>query len=183
MLKVSMFHKSNDFPRLKGKAAEIRHVLGGMLKVCREYLDGANATHRKIMLMLKLAIEMEDILDKNVKEYRIALGDAARFKNAADGFVALEADLRQEFQELAMPNGNPILLWHFTIKFHYMLHIGNMAAFCNPRNAWCYAGESLMQRVRILVQSSCRGLPAHKLGEKCLKKYCLALGMTLSKEP
>ena len=86
-------------------------------------------------------------------------------------------------EEETMPNGNPILLWHFTIKFHYMLHIGNMAAFCNPRNAWCYAGASLMQRVRILVQSSCRGLPAHKLGEKCLKKYCLALGMTLSKEP
>ena len=181
MLKVSMFKKSKDFPYLKGKAAEIRHVLGGMLKVCKEHLDGANPTHKKIILMLKLAIEMEAILDKHVNEYKIAPGDAARFKTAADGFVALEVDLRQEFQVLAMPDGKAILLWHFTIKFHYMLHIGSMAAFCNPRNAWCYAGESLMQRVRVLAQSSCRGIAAHKMGEKVLRKYCLALAMTLSK--
>ena len=68
-----------------------------------------------------------------------------------------------------------------TTKFHYLLHIGLISQYMNPRCAWCYSGESLTHEVRILVQSSCRGVSAPGANDKCINKYALGLGMSWSK--
>ncbi len=173
-LKVSMYKRAGQFPSLKGKAAEVRHLLKPMLVVCEHFLDNTIKQHKEIKLALRMAIQMETTLDDHVGDFALPASVAATFSKAAEAFVNLNISLRNHFKET--------LLFHFTIKYHYMYHIADMARYINPRCGWCYAGESLMHRVRILIQSSCRGVPAHAIGDKALKKYCLALAMSLLRE-
>eukprot|EP00969_Alexandrium_andersonii_P365303 15465925-Alexandrium_andersonii.AAC.1 len=67
-----------------------------------------------------------------------------------------------------------------TMKFHYVLHVGNIAAYCNPRLSWCYSGEDLMQKVKTLVAASNRGTAAHKVMGKVLQKYAFGLGLKIA---
>lgn len=93
----------------------------------------------------------------------------------------MNALLRRHFEGV-LRDGNAVLLFHLTIKYHYLLHIGKIAKYMNPRLGWCYQGESLMHRVRILVQGSCHGVAPEKLGDKVIKKYCQGLAMLLVRE-
>jgi hypothetical protein len=56
--------------------------------------------------------------------------------------IALNSGLRNHFQSLSTP-ASPVLLFHFTIKYHHVLHIGEAAAHMNPGLSRCYSGESL----------------------------------------
>ena len=115
------------------------------------------------------------------EEYRFPVEAAQRFKQCCEDFVAVNAILRRHF-ETVVHNGKPVLIFHVTIKYHYLLHIADMALYINPRVGWCYRGESLMHRVRILVQASCHGVAPHNLADKVMKKYCQGLAMRLVRE-
>ena len=180
-LKVTMFHRANDFPLLKGKAREVRYLLEPMLDVCLQFLNNAVKVHAQIVLALRKLIDLEDILGAHPTAYRLPGATALRFKQSAEAFVGLNAALRRYFEGIVY-DGKPALLFHVTIKYHYMLHIADMALYLNPRLGWCYSGESLMHRVRTLIQASCRGVEPHKLADKVMKKYEQALAMELSRE-
>ena len=130
--------------------------------------------------MLECTISMEEIMDTYVGEYALPDAAAAKYKEAAERFVKLNTMLAHQFHN-KRHRGKPMLIFHMTIKYHYLLHLGLVSQYMNPRCAWCYAGESLMQKVRILVQASCRGVRGPGIGDKSMKKYALALGMALSK--
>ena len=51
----------------------------------------------------------------------------------------------------------------------------------SPRLAWCYQGEDLMQKVKLLAQGSFRGTSSRILGNKILDKYLLGVSKALSK--
>ena len=169
-----------SFPFLKGKAAQVRHVLRPMLAVCNKYLNNHDAAHIKIIQMLECAIRMEDILDEHVGEYTLSPEARAQYKSDAEKFVRINAALGHHYHNKRHRN-KPMLIFHMTIKFHYVLHLALISQYTNPRSAWCYAGEALMHRVRILVQASCRGVVGPGINNKSLKKYTLGLGMAFSK--
>lgn len=172
-IRLSMFAKPGDFPKLKGKAAEIRHLAGPLEYAFRQFMDRACLQHKQVLLMLQLAIKMESILDANKDEYRLPADAAAEWKKSAHGFVQLTTALAHHF------HGGGILLFHFTIKSHYLLHLALLASETNPRLAWCYSGEDLMHLVRVMFGGSHRGAPPHVAVNKVMKKYAQAVGMML----
>ena len=176
-----MFDRANDFPLLKGKASEVRNLLRPMLDVCTAILKPDDRVHAQIVFCLQKLIVVEDILTENRSEYVLPADVAARFKRNCEEFTALNALLRRHFEGVVV-NDRPVFLFHVTIKFHYVLHIADISLYMNPRLGWCYQGESLMHRVRILVQGSCHGVPAHMLGDKVMKKYCQGLAMLFVRE-
>ena len=175
-----MFDGGTHFPSLKGKAAEIRALLGPMLSACDEFLGEDTMQKRQIKLMLRCAVKMEDILDEHQLEYKLPPGAADDFNQAAVAFVQLNTSLGKHFHAHPdVPEAQRVLLNH-TIKFHYLLHLGILARYMNPRLAWCYSGEDLMMKVKQIVQSCHRGLPGHAIPTKAMRKYAFGLGSILS---
>ena len=126
--------------------------------------------------MLQLATKMESILDHHKTEYKLPRGAAQEWGKSAHGFVQLNASLGHHF------HGGGILLFHFTIKSHYLLHLSLLAPFTNPRLAWCYSGEDLMHTVRVLFSGAHSGSPPHVAATKAMQKYAQAVGMLLMKK-
>ena len=176
-----MFVRQNDFPLLKGKAAEVRNLLKPMLDVCSKFLDPTDRIHQTMNIALQKLIQIEDILKEHRAVYVFPDAVAKLFKKSCTDFVGLNAVLRRHFEGVVRA-GHPVLLFHVTIKYHYILHIADIAQYMNPRLGWCYQGESLMYATRKLVQSSCHGVPAHMIADKVLKKYAQALAMLLVRE-
>ena len=77
-----------------------------------------------------MAVRIETILDNSADEYILAPGDAVEYKKASYAFVQLNTSLGHHF------HARHLLLFSFTIKFHYALHLALMVAFINPRVAW-----------------------------------------------
>jgi hypothetical protein len=165
---------STDFPKLKGKAAEIRHLLGPLHHVFSKHMNGGNKVHRHIALALKLSYQMEQILDQNADVYSLPARDAASFKKAAFGFLALQTTLGHHFHTTVG------MLFHTTVKSHWLAHAACLAAHQNPRSAWTYSGEDFLQRLKKLVIASSAGTPPHQVVGKVMHKYCFAVGLDLA---
>ena len=61
-----------------------------------------------------------------------------------------------------------------------MFHLADCAKHMSPKLAWCYQGEDLMHKVKVLAQASFRGTPPKILGNKILGKYLVGLSQALS---
>lgn len=137
-------------------------------------LDASNQIHKQIVFMMQAAHAMETVLHTNKDAYKLPEEDATKFKDAAYAFVALNSAVGLHFH-----NQN-VVLFNFTIKMHYLLHLGHVAMYINPRMAWCYMGEDAMHKLRKLVQSSHSGTAPRLIPSKVMKKYALALGLGLT---
>ena len=73
-----------------------------------------------------------------------------------------------------------IFLFNFVPKNHYLYHLAQLGKHMSPKLAWCYQGEDLMHKVKVLAQSSFRGTAPKNLGNKVLGKYIVGLSHALS---
>ena len=174
-MKMTMFggQENGSFPLLKGKAAEIRHFGPALSSAFEHFMDHTNQQHQQIMLIFKSILNIELILDHHAAEYRFPPEVAKDFQNYAFGFVALSTALSKHYHTRG------ILLFNFTIKFHYTMHLGLMAAYINPRLGWCYSGEDMMQKIKLIVQASYKGTASSLVPSKVMKKYAQGIGYNL----
>ena len=77
-------------------------------------------------------------------------------------------------------NQHALFLFNFAPKNHYLLHLAMLGRHLSPKLAWCYQGEDLMHKVKVLAQGSFRGTPPQILGNKVMGKYCVGLSQALS---
>ena len=108
-------------------------------------------------------------------------GREKRFGGLLEDFVAVNVALRNYFNTQVV-DGRPVLLFHHTIKYHYLLHVAERASHENVRLSWCYSGETLMRVVRDLIFSSCRGVPQRVVANKAMREYVGAIGYDLMEE-
>lgn len=166
----------SEFPALKGKAAEVKHLARPLLACCKTYMSSDNVQHKQVILGMEMVVKMESALDSNPDEYVLPRTVVDEFQKAALAFHQLNTSLANFYHP------QTIQLFHHTIKMHYLLHISDMATHLHPRLAWCYAGEDLMGIARNIVQSSQRGVAQHMHGAKAMGKYVQGLGMSLLPE-
>ena len=159
-----MFVEPSDFPRLKGRAAEIRHVGKPLLEAAKEFLDEGNEQRVQIVMALQFSVRMEDILDETAGMYKLPPALADEFEDCAYYFLALNTALGRYFHQTQH-------LFHTTIKFHYLIHIACAARYLHPRLGWCYSGEDFMQKMKQLVASCHRGTPPLQVMTKVVTKY------------
>ena len=173
-LRLSMFVPAAEhFPVLKGRAAEIRHFGTPLLHAWEKYMNKANRQHRQIRLALQASVTLEQILDANEDRFVLAGDSAVAFRKGCFDLATLISGLSQFF------HGRGIFLFHFTIKTHYLLHFGLSCTEFSPRVGWCYSGEDMMGRIKVLVQGSCRGAAPQRLMSKVLTKYSVGLSYQL----
>ena len=168
-IKLSMISKAGEFPELKGRAAEIRHLGKPLLAVWNKHFHPGNREHRLVRLALQASVGIEDVLD--VAQGDFVLGDAAAnaLREHCFNLMALATCLGNLYHP------RHVKLFHYTIKCHYILHLGLMAKELNPRLGWCYAGEDWMQKAKVLLASCQKGTRPPEAINKALSKYCYGL--------
>ena len=169
-----MFEPGDGFPVLRGKAAEIRHFAGPLLLAFEQRVGDTILQRKQMRAVLTMAKRIETILDNHLADYRFPDDIAREFQDCIKKFVLLNAALGHHFHPLHKR------LFHFTIKMHYMMHLGMVGRFANPRLAWCYSGEAMMKRIKTIVQSSQRGGAPHVVIRKTMRKYCCGLSFEVS---
>jgi len=153
---------------LKGRAAEIRAIAKPLLAVWLRYMDAEDTVHVWVKLALEKSIEVESILLSTRGRYVVPKPLDDEFEKAVQSYVALNAALRSHF-------GDRLKIFAYTIKGHYMLHLGATARWLHPHLGWCYSGEDFMQKIKKLVRSCCCAVQHFQVGPRVLQKYVLAL--------
>jgi hypothetical protein len=172
-LRVAMYDKDGEFPRLKGKAGEIRHFGKALLYAFENLMDHESQLHRQIRLGLQYSTEIEMIVDEHPDDFRLPPDAANRLNTKIANLLTIQTALGRRF----MDEGD--LMFHTTIKSHYLLHIGMNSSQLNPRMSWCYSGEDLMQKVKHLIQGCQRGTPPQKIVSKVMEKYVFGLAYSI----
>lgn len=158
-------------PLLKGKAAEIRHLIPVLASVAR---DKANATG-------------------GLKESHIAecLHSLACFYDQiyqADFFMTQEEGVAafghikkclRHYAWLQIEAASDIL-FQMTPKFHWACHLGYMCKWQNPKSFWTYKQESWVGSMAAVAHSCAHGTKATKLSVSFCQKYILGLQLRIN---
>ena len=89
MTKLSMFIRSGKFPKLRGKASEIRHFGKALLALWNRFCNPALLLHKRIALMLKHNVHLEDMITNHKEDFAFPPGPAQEFEETANGMLLL----------------------------------------------------------------------------------------------
>lgn len=163
-----------EFPRLKGRAAEVRACLPGLLAAWERVASPGNEFHQLVKVGLRASIGMDQVLEDNPTCWRLTGAAAAAFRKCTWRFLAVFSALAR----LANERGQR--LFNVTMKAHYLAHLCLTCDTWNPRAHWTFQSEDWMHVQRTLAQACVRGTPIHMLASKMLSKYRLALHLRLA---
>ena len=125
-LRLSMYvPKAGDFPCLKGKGAEIKHFAAALHHTFSTLMDEGDEIHRQIKFLLLSAVTMEAILDEHRDCYILPPLAQEQFEKCTQVFYQLNTTSRHHF-------GSEQMLFHHTIKQHYVLHFGLNQSIYQP---------------------------------------------------
>jgi hypothetical protein len=164
-LKLSMYVRPNDFPKLKAKAANVRAFGQILLTIWEDNMDVANPVHRQIRLALKLSARLEELIEVEHREHHMDDGVQAEFAACIQNLANLVTSLANHY------HGQGRKVFHFTIKMHSLMHFSEIAKYQHPRSTWCYSGEGFMQVCKKIAISCIHGSKQQLVSKKATKKF------------
>ena len=168
-IKLSMFcnvEKPRDnFPKLKGRAAEVKSLTPALHEVWKFFMVPTNAQHKQIELLLRTSMNIDAILKEYTRENKFPVEVYNEWQAAFFGYLGLQTALAKHY------NGRGRYLFDVTFKSHANSHIAKDAEHLNPRRGWCYAGEHFQKVVKDITSSSCKGNKANAVSQKTNQKY------------
>ena len=162
-------------PQLKGRAGELKSMNKAMLSVWTRLMQPDDPTHQQIRLALTASAKMDEVLDDHAPSagyFTLPTEAAATFREATSVFLCSFRALDIEFKLSKRFN--------WTIKAHHLGHIALRCSDLNPRCSWNYMPEDYMHKIKILVQSCCRGVKIEALSEKVTIKIAIQLGINMN---
>jgi hypothetical protein len=175
---LSMFTDAQQpcesFPKLKGKAAEVKALVPAVLFVWRKYMRRENDIHRFVELGLQMSAKIDQIIDETRRLFALQGEDLQRYRTAVFSFLVMQNVLAGYY------NNHGLKLFNITIKSHYLAHSAVQAAWLHPVKGWCFTGEDLMQKLKNVANYSVHGIKPGNLGVTLLEKYCTGMFFELS---
>ncbi|CAJ1449555.1 unnamed protein product, partial [Effrenium voratum] len=148
-LRETMFlGKRGDYPKLKGKAAEVRSMTPALLVAWRRLREahGLRSTYaEQIELGLQCSKDIDVILDEARGELFFDDQTHERYVELHYHYAAMQTALHKRHWE----QGERV--FNVTIKMHYAIHGALLSKHCSPRLSWCYSGEDLMQKAKVVL--------------------------------
>ena len=173
---LNKFHSgASKLPYLKARGGEVKALSRALIIVFAKYMDVDNVQHQDIKSLLETSVGIDDILANNKNVYKFPVVDANKFRMLCWKYDQPVTELIKYYHPLE------INLFHFTIKFHYLFHIGICVGWINLELASCDSGEDLMKVVKRLIASSAAGTGPAKQANKARKKYVHVLSFDLSR--
>jgi len=118
---------------------------------------------------LQQSIALDEILDDYNDQWKLPDQEADKFEQTGSNFLQLFSGLHQAFEK------DP---WHtkvfnITIKCHMLGHCILNARYLHPHKSWCYSGEDLMGKIRVVCKSCVHGSKMQQTSSKILQKLAL----------
>ena len=170
--KLSMFVRKSGVIKLRGKAAELKGFSGAILHIWQQYMNPTLDIHKKIKLMLKLNLKMEEMMDLYTDQIKFPAASAQKFVEFGFAMFQLQKDINNHFN--ADPDCNK-QLFSLTGKIHMVLHSCLLSDRINPKLVWCFMGEDFMRKVQKLGESCVRGNKTAAVSQKMMMHYRLAM--------
>lgn len=168
--KLTMFVRKSDFPKLRGKAAEIKHFGPVVLALFTKFMNKNLEIHKTIQTLLKLNVKMEQILESHKEAVALPEQAAMQFKNCAMAMAQMQLKCSEHFLE--EPD---IKAFNITSKTHMVVHSALLSKYLNPRKVWCFSGEDFMRKVQRLGESCVTGNNAAQASIKMVSHYRVAM--------
>jgi hypothetical protein len=156
-------------PQLKGRAAEICALTPALHDAFNRFMDQNDDHHKKIRLCLKYSRNLDQIIHDHKDDDALPPAVAQKFKKLVFNMLTLYNDINQYASSIGRR------LFNITIKCHYLCHIGIGAAYLNPRLGWCYKGEDMMHKAKILAASCVKARSMYTVIFKMMDKYLFGL--------
>eukprot|EP00438_Fugacium_kawagutii_P010151 Skav200440 [mRNA] locus=scaffold559:16017:17858:- [translate_table: standard] len=152
--KLSMFMKRSGFPKLKGRAAEIRGIDFALLGVWRQFMDNSIEQHIQVEAFLQLIVEINELMNVySPRNGMMAIPEPHYTHLFEKGCQA--AQLHVLLMEHYAAAG--VRVFNCTSKMHFTLHTLHLSKWVRPSLTWCYKGESNMRCVQQLWRSCLSG--------------------------
>jgi hypothetical protein len=156
---------------LKGRASQIKHLAPALLYAVEQVMDPSSQVQRQMRLGLMATIEMDQILDEAAEVFRLPRARAERFIDATYEYLAYITALRRHFEG--------VMIFHVTIKAHYLIHIAFISLYMSPRLGWNYSGEDFVGRLKFAISACTRGTPPRLVVSRAISRYVQGFGYDL----
>ena len=167
-MRLSMFCQPSrpfaKFPRLRGKAAEVRQ-LGAPLLEAWQKRRGDSVLHRQVEYLMRRSVKLEDMLSDNKELVLYPPALAEEFRRVTEEYLQMYSAVARAYGEAGR------MLFDVTPKHHMLWHAADSAKWLNPCRVWCYMGEDNMQVVRRLGTYAMRAVKPHRVGARVLRKW------------
>jgi hypothetical protein len=173
-LQISMFCDPSrphaEYPVLKVKGSEARHLLPIVATLCEEYGDGTARDNARLAAANGF---------KHFSEVIARAGCFLTLEEATSAREALGTALFQYMRLAAAAAQQGRLLWNITNKFHFLCHVADQLLFLNPNKVWCYQLENLIGRAKRVAEAAKAGTAPLKLPAAFMKRYARVLQIAL----
>ena len=158
----------NQYPRLKGKGAEIKDLMEPMYAVWQEYKRPSRDEafmDNLVSKALSTMCQIQGILHYHADDNFLPTTVAEQFRKLVNNFLV-------DYSKLAhLADSANMLLFNVVPKHHGMWHLGQRAKFLNPRKGNTMIDEDFVGKIKDLVSSSAHGTESHLIPTKVFEKY------------
>ena len=130
--------RSETYPRLKGRGAEVNGIVGPLIQVWATFSRGAPHDNRVARALESLS-EVQATLDDYKSDLLWPARVSSEFVDLTERFLAdysylgAQADIRSETLFSAVP------------KLHFLWHLAYRSKFMNPRRVATFMGEDFVK--------------------------------------
>ena len=153
------------YPKLKGKGAEVKHVVGPILRAWTLLVPDTFEQKAEISAVLETQLAMQSLLHDYSDLMMLPLAVVKQFRSLTDNF-----SLR--YQRLAArADSDGLLLWSQPTKFHWLWHLAERSQYLNPRRGNCMMDEDFVGHMKDIAAACADGTPLHNVPPKTIAKY------------
>ena len=164
-----------DFPKLKGKGAQIRHLIPILAIIWSNHMDVGNRHDQHVKQMLEHLRMFYKCLDftnaKGKHPFKPPPNIAKQILKHVESFL-VHYNFLAEKSLTCVPAKH---LWNLATKHHYFWHLAMQAKDLNPRFTWCYANEDFVGKISTIGMSCRHGQVAAYRSKSLMAKYTLGI--------
>ena len=164
-----------DFRLLKGKGAQVRHLVLILALIWRQHLRRGNRNDRHVEKLLDHLVLFYNCLDytdcKGMHPFHLPKQIAKELLKHVEQFLWHYSFLAEK----SLTHVPAKCLWNITPTHHYFWHLAMQANDLNPRMSWCYANEDFVGKISTIGMSCRHGQVAASRSKSLMAKYILGI--------
>lgn len=162
---------SGHFPKLKGKGAEVKGLVGALSIVWGGLMDSSKHEHNLIKAALDQVLKFQNIIDDFSQDLFLPQEQVRALQNHVHEFLRIYTELAH----IADQQG--LLLWNMAPKFHFLWHLAQRAEYLCPRRSACHIDEDYVGQVKKIAQACSAGTQLHHIAAKVVEKIRWGKGL------
>ena len=154
-----------SWPKLKGRGAQVKSLVGPLLQTWARYMDKAVVFDVKVCECLELLLEISDLVDLTAKQTFMPEQDCIKLLQCVEALLDLYTWLGLRSDEAGD------CLFSAAPKLHWLWHMAYRSIYLHPRRVSCWLDEDYMKHIKRLASSATNGVARHLVPRQVVEKY------------